>query len=175
MTNQTGLIHIYCGDGKGKTTAAVGLCVRAAGSGMRVLFTQFFKDGSSGEVRVLREIPGVSTLHAQENYGRAAGMNEADRAAAARTYTALLHTALDRAGGVDLLVLDEAISTYNHAMLDRGELLDFLRHKPESLEVVLTGRNPPGELVELGDYVAQVTKIKHPFDEGVLAREGIEY
>ena len=170
-----GMIHIYCGDGKGKTTASIGLSVRMAGNGGRVLFVQFFKNGDSSEIAVLRSISGIQTMHAKEDYGRFAGMDKEMRSHAAAAYGALLQEAIAQAGEVDLLVLDESISAYNHAMIPQAELLDFLRHKPGGLEVVLTGRNPAPALVALADYVSEVKKIKHPYDEGALARPGIEF
>ena len=79
------------------------------------------------------------------------------------------------ADGGALLVMDEAMAAYNHGLIDRERLLGFLREKPESLEVVMTGRDPAAELLELADYVSEIRKVKHPFDRGITARKGIEY
>ena len=89
----------------------------------------------------------------------------------------MLDEALTRAveGGYDLLLLDEIIASVRLGVVDKDKLLDFLRKKPEKLEVIMTGRNPIPELLELADYVSEIKKIKHPFDKGILAREGIEY
>lgn len=170
-----GLIHIYCGDGKGKTTAAVGLTLRSAGAGNRVVFTQFFKDGSSSEISLLRQIPGISVLHADTVGGFWKRMTAEQQAQASRDYTELFHIACERAKNMDLLVLDEVISACNHGAVPEEALLEFLQNKPEHLEVVLTGRNPSEALLAQADYVTEMKKIKHPFDHGVLARKGIEY
>lgn len=171
-----GLIHIYCGDGKGKTTAAVGLSVRAAGAGKRVLFVQFFKNGSSSEIKVLEQLPQVETDICKIHHGFYKRMNETERCQAQHDYTALLEDALGKArGGVDLLVLDEVISACNHRMVPEGSLVTFLKQKPAELEVVLTGRSPSDALLELADYVTEMRKEKHPYDRGVQARKGIEF
>lgn len=170
-----GLIHIYCGDGKGKTTAAVGLTLRSAGAGNRVVFTQFFKDGSSSEISLLRQIPGISVLHTKTVGGFWKCMTTEQQAQASRDYTELFHIACERAKNMDLLVLDEVISACNHGAVPEEALLEFLQNKPEHLEVVLTGRNPSEALLAQADYVTEMKKIKHPFDRGVLARKGIEY
>lgn len=170
-----GLIHIYCGDGKGKTTAAVGLTLRSAGAGNRVVFTQFFKDGSSSEISLLRQIPGISVLHADTVGGFWKRMTAEQQAQASRDYTELFHIACERAKNMDLLVLDEVISACNHGAVPEEALLEFLQNKPENLEVVLTGRNPSEALLAQADYVTEMKKVKHPFDRGVLARKGIEY
>lgn len=170
-----GLIHIYCGDGKGKTTAAVGLTLRSAGAGNRVVFTQFFKDGSSSEISLLRQIPGISVLHTKTVGGFWKRMTAEQQAQASRDYTELFHIACERAKHMDLLVLDEVISACNHGAVPEEALLEFLQNKPEHLEVVLTGRNPSEALLAQADYVTEMKKVKHPFDRGVLARKGIEY
>lgn len=170
-----GLIHIYCGDGKGKTTAAVGLTLRSAGAGNRVVFTQFFKDGSSSEISLLRQIPGISVLHTKTVGGFWKRMTAEQQAQASRDYTELFHIACERAKNMDLLVLDEVISACNHGAVPEEALLEFLQNKPEHLEVVLTGRNPSEALLVQADYVTEMKKVKHPFDRGVLARKGIEY
>ena len=170
-----GLVHIYCGDGKGKTTAAVGLTLRSAGAGNRVVFTQFFKDGSSSEISLLRQIPGISVLHTTTVGGFWKRMTAEQQAQASRDYTELFHIACEMAKNANLLVLDEIISACNHGAVPEEALLEFLQNKPEHLEVVLTGRNPSEALLAQADYVTEMKKVKHPFDRGVLARKGIEY
>lgn len=172
----SGLIHIYCGDGKGKTTASVGLAVRAAGAGKRVLFVQFFKRGNSSECTVLRTIPNLETKFCEKRYGFFKNMDEETRTCARRDYSALFEAAsVCAADGVDLLVFDEIISACNHGMVQEPKLLNFLKTKPEQLEVVLTGRNPSDDLVSVADYVTEIRKIKHPYDKGIKARQGIEF
>lgn len=170
-----GLIHLYCGDGKGKTTAAVGLAVRASGAGKRVLFTQFFKDGSSSEVLRLRELPGVTTLHARTVKGFYHNMTPEQRGQAAQDYTALFRQVTQAAREADVLILDEIVSACNRGVVPEELVVDFLRSKPQPLEVVLTGRNPSAALMELADYITEMRKLRHPFDRGIAAREGIEF
>lgn len=170
-----GLIHIYCGDGKGKTTAAAGLSVRAAGAGRKVLFVQFFKDGTSSEIEALRRL-GIDIRVVGENFGFVWNMDEEEAARARRAYTGLLTDAERQSrDGYGLLVLDEIISAVNCGMVPEQELLDFIACRPEGLELVLTGRDPSKALLEAADYVTEMKKIRHPFDEGIMGRKGIEY
>mgnify|MGYP000632811575 CR=1 FL=1 len=171
-----GLIHLYFGDGKGKTTAAVGLSVRAAGAGKRVLFAQFLKDGSSSELNVLRALQNVEVACCEQNFGFFKSMDGQTKAAARLAYTALLEETLQKsADGVALLVLDEAVAACNHGLIEEARLLDFLHHKPEDLEVVLTGRDPSQRLLDAADYVTEMRKCKHPFERGIAARRGVEF
>ena len=169
-----GLIHLYFGDGKGKTTAAVGLAVRAAGAGKQVIFTQFFKDGSSSEVESLKLL-GIRTIHAQTVKGFYRAMNEQQRQQARQDYTALFRQVTDAAKDAGLLILDEIVSACNRGVVPETLVTDFLRSKPAELEVVLTGRNPSPALMELADYITEMRKLRHPYDRGVAARKGVEY
>ena len=168
------MMHLYCGDGKGKTTAAVGLAVRAAGSGMKVLFVQFFKSGKSSEVEALEKL-GIVTAHPGVHYGRYKTLNEEKKTEVRDSYGELFDAILAAAAEYDLIVLDEAVSAYNYAMIDGERLTEFLRLEGNRREIVLTGRNPLPELIELSDYVTEMKKVKHPFDGGTAARKGIEY
>ena len=102
-------------------------------------------------------------------------MSREQQEQATRDYTALFHQVVEATRDADLLVLDEMISACNHGVVPLEEVVCFLKTKPEKLEVVLTGRNPPQSLLELADYVTEMKKIKHPFDQGIPARKGIEY
>lgn len=172
-----GLVHIYTGEGKGKTTASIGLAVRAAGAGRKVLFVQFFKEDSapSGEKEVLRTI-GVDLVRSNCRHPMFTGAKtdlEALRAAVVGTYEAAKERLLQ--GGYDMAVFDEIMSAVNGGWIKKEALLAFLDSRPEGLEVVLTGRGAPVELVQSADYVTEMLKIKHPFDNGVQARKGVEY
>ena len=169
-----GLIHLYCGDGKGKTTAAVGLAVRASGAGKQVVFTQFFKDGSSSEVESIKLL-GIRTFHAQTVKGFYHAMNEQQRQQARQDYTALFRQVTDAAKDAGLLILDEIVSACNRGVVPEGLVVDFLQNKPSALEVVLTGRDPSPALVELADYITEMRKLRHPYDRGTAARKGVEY
>src|SRR5665647_1790081 len=98
-----GLVHIYCGDGKGKTTASVGLAVRAAGSGMRVLFVQFFKDGHSSEVNAMKQIPGIEFMTAKKTFGLYKNMNDSEKEALKTMHDELLNDIINSAGNYDMI------------------------------------------------------------------------
>lgn len=170
-----GLIHIYCGDGKGKTTAAVGLTVRAASAGMNVVFTQFFKPGNSSEIEGLRRFSNIHLLHCPDRYGLWKRMAAEKRIQAKEDYADLLERVLSASETADMLVLDEAVSACNHGVISEERLCDFLRNKPHGLEVVLTGRCPSPRLLDLADYVTEMKKVRHPFDRSIPARKGIEF
>ncbi len=172
-----GLIHIYTGDGKGKTTAAIGLAVRAVGAGKRVLFIQFFKEDGvrSGELEFFRKT--ASSIELIRSNCRHPMFTKArtDRAAVEKALRETFDAARARARDFDLLVLDEIMPAINGGWIAFDELVTFLERRPEGLEVVLTGRDALPELVKMADYVTEMLKIKHPFDAGTGAREGIEY
>ena len=171
----SGLIHIYCGDGKGKTTAAIGLAIRAAGAGKRVVFAQFFKDGSSSEINILKSVGSIQIVHCNTVRGFWRRMDDVQKAKASKDYTRFLSEIIMLAKDADLLVLDEIISACNHGTVTEAAVLDFLRDKPNNLEVALTGRDPSETLLEFADYVSEIKKVKHPYDCGIAAREGIEF
>ena len=170
-----GLIHIYCGDGKGKTTAAVGLAIRCASAGKKVLFAQFLKNGHSSEIHVLKTIEGIQTFHCHTVSGLFSRMSAEQQQIAKKDYSNFFTTLLSYAKDFDVFILDECISASNHGVIDSSQLIDFLIHKPDHLEVVLTGRNPMPELLECADYITEMKKQKHPYDQGIPARKGIEF
>lgn len=170
-----GLVHIYCGDGKGKTTAAVGLAIRAAGAGKKVIFAQFFKNGSSSEIKVLKGIENIKLCLCNKNHGFYFNMDEAQRQEACCDYANLFMKTSEHALSADLLVLDEIISACNFHMVKEYNLIEFIKNKPDGLEVVLTGRDPSQKLIDIADYITQMQKVKHPFDLGIKARRGIEF
>ncbi len=171
-----GLVHIYCGDGKGKTTAAVGLAVRCAGRGNKVLLVQFLKSRDSGELYSLAKLPDIEVMRGKESKKFTFQMNEEEKHALLIEHNKMFEQVLAKIknGGYSLLILDEVIGALNAKVFEMPKLIEFLRHKPENLEVVLTGRNPAPELVEIADYVSEMRKVKHPMDKGIMAREGIE-
>lgn len=170
-----GLIHIYCGEGKGKTTAAIGLAVRCAGSGRKVLILQFLKDGKSSEFASLSHVPGIEAVPQTKTFGFTWTLTPEEKQEASAYYASLLEDAFFRAGGFDLLILDEVLGACAAGLLDESRLLSLLDGKPEPLEIVLTGRGPSQALRERADYVTEMKMVKHPFQRGVSAREGIEY
>ncbi len=172
-----GLIHVYTGEGKGKTTASLGLTIRAAGCGKKVVFTQFFKGSKSGELISLEKLSNVTVLRLNAPHGFYKNMNDEEKVIVKNEHNVILSKALEivKSGECDLLVFDEAISAYNRNMLDREKIDDLLNNKPEELELVLTGRDAPDSFLEAADYVTEMKKIKHPFDKGIPARKGVEF
>jgi cob(I)alamin adenosyltransferase len=173
---EKGYIHIYEGDGKGKTTAAVGLAVRCAGSGQKVLFTQFLKGNSSSEIKALEWVPNLILYENTKEFGFSFHMDDAERKDAKNYYRNRFREIayFAKRENVKMLVLDELLDAYNLKMVDQEEVCHFLRTRPEEMEVVLTGRDPAYELVQMAGYISHIEKVKHPFDWGVLARSGIE-
>jgi cob(I)alamin adenosyltransferase len=173
----SGLVHIYTGDGKGKTTAAVGLTVRAQAHGFRVLFVQFLKNGQSGEVNVLRGLPSVRVCSGPADMKFTNEMDENDKNRTRQLHDHFFHESVDvaRQGEIDLLVFDETFGAIATGLLDSDAMYEFLRNKPEPLEVVLTGRDPESRFVELADYVSVIQCKSHPYNRGILAREGIDF
>lgn len=176
MEEKIGLIHLYCGDGKGKTTAAFGLCLRALGHGFRVGVVQFLKDGDSGELKALGLFHDVRIVSGKSITGFSFNMSEDEKKIVKKSHEDHLREAISwcQEGWCDLLILDEAVTALGNGLLDKDMLIDFLKNKPPELEVVLTGRNPCKALVELSDYCSEIKKIKHPFERGIMARKGIE-
>jgi cob(I)alamin adenosyltransferase len=172
-----GLIHVYCGDGKGKTTAAAGLTIRAAGSGLKAVFFQFLKARDSGEVDILRELKNVTVIRNDVDYGFYKRMSEEDKLEITKLHNRNLKNALQYVyeEACDLLVLDEVCAAYHYNLLDRNIIDTLIREKPEKLELVLTGRDPAPLFLEYADYISEIKKVKHPFDQNIGARKGIEF
>ena len=171
-----GAVHIYCGDGKGKTTCGMGLCLRAAGAGRRVLIYQFMKDNASSERQILKTIPGITLLDGFQEEKFSFQMTEEEKAQRRAYYGKKLQEVFTMAGtSYDLLFLDEVVYTVREGLLQEKLLLDCLDKKPEELEVVMTGQDPDEELLRRADYITTMQKIRHPYDRGLCARKGIEY
>jgi cob(I)alamin adenosyltransferase len=167
------MIHIYSGDGKGKTTAALGLAIRAAGREKKVVIVQFMKGFDTGELRSLALIPNITVLRNKKRYGFFNKVEAQTQSLIIADNNSSLAEALDLP--CDLLILDEVFSAYSLGALDRNIIDGLVADKTEKRELVLTGRNPPQHIIDAADYVSEIRKIKHPYDLGVKAREGIEY
>jgi cob(I)alamin adenosyltransferase len=171
------MIHVYHGDGKGKTTAAVGLALRALGNGYRVTLVQFFKGQASGEIRLLQAMEGVTILRPTSGAKFTWQMDAPEAALLKAEHGAMLAQAdvALQSGACDLLILDEALGAAAYGFLEPDALLRLVRGKPEAPELVLTGRSPAPEILALADYVTEMVKIKHPFDAAIPARAGVEF
>jgi len=174
-----GLTLVFTGNGKGKTTAAVGLTVRAARNRMRVFFLQFIKgQWKSGEREILRGLPGVDLEVTGRGFTIERLRNpkipmEDHAAAAAHGWVAAQQIVHE--GEYDMVVLDEVLGAIKAGLVPLQEPLTLVRTKPGELHLLLTGRGAPGNLVELADVVSEIQPVKHPFQRGIKAQRGIEF
>jgi cob(I)alamin adenosyltransferase len=174
---EKGLIHVYTGDGKGKTTAAFGLAVRAAGHGKRVLILQFLKSRikNSGEVRIVKK-SGVKVVKFKNQtspiFDPAVKISELKR-----TIKEAIALSIEKimSGKFDLIIMEEFNNVLKGGYATVTDLNKIIKAKPEELELVFTGRGAPKELIESADYVTEMKMVKHPANNGIMAREGIEY
>lgn len=174
---ERGLTHVYYGDGKGKTTAAIGLAVRAAGAGKQVIFAQFLKGGATSELKSLEKLPNIHIFRNQEDLGFFKNMTPQEKERAASMHTETLKKIFQTINNepIDMLILDEITYPYEYGAIDKDMLEHLILKKPKSLELILTGRNPSPLFLEAADYITEMKKIKHPFDKNIIARKGIEY
>lgn len=175
--NTTGLIHIYTGDGKGKTTSAIGLACRALGGGLQVLYASFHKRPELfgyTEMESLREL-GATVLNFAKGHPHLD--TSITRKQMEQEVRMGLKTLSDRIAGehFDLLILDEILISVRDQFIPEAILLDFIAQRPAQLELVLTGRAATEEVMKRADYVSHIQKIKHPYDRGVISRKGIEF
>lgn len=171
-----GCIHIYTGDGKGKTTAALGLCMRAAGCGKRVLVVQFLKGGKTGELASLERL-NIPVRRNSRAYGFFFTLSKTEQQALIDEQTRQLTQVLEELeeGRFDLIVLDELLGAYEIGAVDRALTNRIMTGGPYETELVATGRNAPEHWVQCADYVTEMGMRKHPFERGVPAREGVEF
>lgn len=169
--------HIYYGDGKGKTTAAIGLAVRAAGSKMKVLFVQFLKTEFSGERHILSHTENVTLTFCPLELKFTFDMDDKEKAQAAKIFKGIFDNAVTTAltEKYDMVVLDEMFEAINAHMLSESEVYEFITNAPSSMEIVMTGHNPPQKFMDCADYITEFKKIKHPYDRGITGRIGIEF
>ena len=172
------MIHIYTGDGKGKTTAALGLALRAAGRGLKTEFLSFLKDGNSGEVSLCKSISGINVQCFQTTVkGFFPQMTEPEKIRLKKEtqkgFLFAMQCAKDKC--CDLLVLDEIAGCLKNRLLEEKDVTDFLRVYGKEIEIVLTGRDFPDAILNIADYISEINARKHPFDVGEKARIGIEF
>lgn len=172
-----GFIHIYTGDGKGKTTAALGLTFRAAGRKRKILFVQFLKGIETGELISMMENPYIEHLNVAETTRFFNTLTEDEqtemRSHTRREWADLLVKIED--GNYDVIVLDEIMAAMHHGLIEEYAVIELLKSKKVKSEMILTGRNASSELLGLADLVTEMKKVKHYYDSGVLSRKGIEY
>lgn len=169
---KNGKVHLYWGDGKGKTTAAMGLALRALGAGKRVTVVQFLKGTPSGEIPLLCRL-GASVHRCHPGLKFVFQMTEEEKRDCLAEHTAMLRKAL--AEDADLLILDEACAACQLGMVEEAMLRRAVEDRPPQQEVVLTGRDPADWMRQDADYETEMCCRKHPYQSGLDAREGIEF
>jgi cob(I)alamin adenosyltransferase len=171
-----GLITIFTGDGRGKTSAAIGTAVRAAGHGLRVCLVFFMKGDlfPHGEMLALANISGITlAAFGQDGWVKREEDNPEHRVQALQAMDYACSAM--NSGNFDLIILDEVLSATDWSLLTLSEVVSLLAQKPYNVDLILTGRNAPAELIALADVVTEMQCIKHPFDRGIQARAGIDY
>ncbi|MEM2281768.1 MAG: cob(I)yrinic acid a,c-diamide adenosyltransferase [Candidatus Bathyarchaeia archaeon] len=172
---ERGLVQVYTGDGKGKTSAAFGLALRAIGRGLKVYIVQFIKGGFDyGELYIVDRLPNM-TLKA---FGRGQFVtdkppDEVDVALAEEAFN--LAKKVVESGEYDMVILDEINVALNLKLISLEKTLELIKNKPKHVELILTGRYAPNEIIEAADLVTEMREIKHPYKKGHPARMGIDY
>ncbi len=172
------MVQVYTGNGKGKTTAALGLGLRAAGRGLRVKMVQFMKGTDTGELHSVKLLgDSFEIIRFQQTSKFIWALSKAEREQLQTDIQAAWAWILETAAGgeCDLLILDEILAVIENDLLDLELVLNLINHRPAHLEIVLTGRNLPLPLLEAADLVTEMTEVKHYFHAGIAARRGIEY
>lgn len=168
------MIHIYHGTGKGKTTAALGLAIRMAGHHKKCLIAQFLKDGTSGEIIFLKNQPHIDVRYHYPFRKFYFQMDEIEKTTCIIAQQQLWQE-VTSSTGYDCIILDEILDVIGLEMISLEYVLEFLRENHDTKEIVLTGRNPDARLKELCDYETEMIAKKHPYDQNIPARKGVEY
>lgn len=169
-----GLVQVYTGNGKGKTTAALGLAFRAAGRGLNVIMVQFMKPPENyGEHIAAERFDNFTILPLGLDHMKQRVDKEDDISVSQKTLEKAKE--LIYSDEYDLVIMDECNVAMSRHLIDVDEVIDMLRNRPENIEIVLTGRKAPQKIIDYADLVTEMKMIKHPFDKGISARKGIEY
>ncbi len=175
------MIHLYTGNGKGKTTAAIGLGIRAAGWSLQVCFAQFMKGNDTGELHVLNNLPGITILRSEKDFGFYRSMSESDKEELTEIHNRILDRILEsvESGNCHMVILDEITYPVHWGLLDMEKLRRLLafgkQGADQEIELVLTGRNAEDFLSNTADYVTEMKCVRHPYEGGMGARKGIEF
>ncbi len=176
--SKKGLVHIYTGDGKGKTTAAIGLGVRACGDTMKVLMVQFLKSRDTCELHSLKKLePEFTVIRGFSCNKFVRNMTEEEKEAARKEADEIFQNVknLILQNNYDLVIMDEIIGVLNNGFISEDDIIAMINDKPQETELVLTGRNAGKRLIEAADYVSEIKAVKHPYQKGISARKGIEF
>ena len=177
MRIERGMVHVYTGDGKGKTTAALGLALRGLGWGLRVMMVQFIKGYKNiGEIKFAEEYPGGFAVR-QFAVDLKRGIDERKVLARKRQAEEAMRFAEDvvKSGEFDLVILDELAVAVHYGLIELDRVLGLVREKPGGVELVITGRNAPEELIHAADYATEMRLVRHPYGKEIEARPGVDY
>lgn len=173
-----GLIHVYTGDGKGKTTAAIGQAIRAAGYGKKVYMFQLLKGRFSGEVESLKNIKEIKFVRVNsESTKFYYQMNEKEKKELRKKTQSIWASFIEEVikSEYEIIIIDELMGAISNKLIDLGQVIELINKKSAAQELIMTGRNSPCELTELADYVTEMRMIKHPYQNGIPPRKGIEF
>ena len=169
--SERGLILVNTGNGKGKTTASLGVVLRAVGQGLKVLILQFIKSGHGyGELEGLKKLGDAVTI---KSMGKGFIYYNRDKAAAQEAWKTLVEEV--NSDKWDLIVMDEINNAINYELIDVNSVVDMLKQKPERLHVILTGRYAKPEIIDIADTVTEMNVVKHAYEKGIKAAKGIEF
>ncbi len=169
-----GLVMVNTGNGKGKTTAALGAALRAAGSGIRVCIIQFLKGSwNYGELESLKKIPEIEIHRMGSGFTWEKESLDEDRALATQAWEKCREVSLS--GRFGMVIFDEINYALHYGLLDEDDVIEFLENRPAGLHIILTGRNAPSRIQECADLVTEMREVKHHFKKGIKAQKGIEY
>jgi cob(I)alamin adenosyltransferase len=174
MSFEKGYIHIYTGSGKGKTTAAIGLGLRAAGAGFKVYMIQFMKGRRYSELESIEKIQNFEFVqYGRDEFVSKENPEKIDIDLAKEGFTHAQETI--KKGKYDMVILDEINVAVDFNLINLKDLLNLINNKPEKLELVLTGRYSHPEIIKIADIVTEMLEIKHPYQKGIMARKGVDF
>lgn len=174
MSLKKGYIHVYTGNGKGKTTAAIGLGIRASGAGLRVLMIQFMKGRRYSEIDTLQHVKNFTVIQFGRDEFVSKEKPEQIDIDLAQQGLGYANDAIQH-GGYDLVILDEINVAVDFHLISLEDVIDLIKKKPETLELVITGRYASPEVIKHADIVSEILEIKHPYKKGIESRKGIDW
>lgn len=182
------MIHIYSGNGRGKTSIAIGTAIRMLGANKQVIFTQFMKGNDTSELACLKQLSGITILRVEDSFPFYKNMTQQDKEKITRQHNKILMQVMEQvmrtygdiewdetSGPSCLVVLDEITYPLQYGLIDEALFYDFLQTVPACVELILTGRNPLDKMLQFGDYWSEIEQKRHPYEKGIGARPGIEY
>ena len=173
-----GYVEVYTGNGKGKTTSALGTALRAVGIGLKVYMVQFLKGGSSSELYSIEKLkPYFEVFNFESERGFFWNLSEKEKIELKKEVQKEYNFCIElmQKKECDILIMDEIFGALEDKLISERQIIDLIEKKPENIEIILTGRNAPQSVIDKADLVTEMKKVKHYFDKGVNARRGIEY